>query len=130
MSSFMKWNVQSTIRCKSGLVPSRMSAYFGISKLILYFPYCFHVPCTIPFTVYFCTVISMFRFFCYWFKPFNFVFSKDIPLVSWSNVQAVTAENKKQHTWSNIRYIRFQNCYFFSLKFILKEVLLKCTQTY
>ena len=52
---------------------------YVISKLILYFPYNFHVPCILLFTVYFhvpCTVrftvycnnvIPIFLFLCYWF---------------------------------------------------------------
>ena len=57
-------------------------------------------------------------------KRFNFVFIKDLPAVSQSNVQAVTAENEEQHTLSNIIYIKFNNCCSFSWRPILKEVLL------
>ena len=63
MSIFTIWNVQSAVTCESGRVPSCKSVYFGISKLILCFPYCFHVPCTVLFTVYFHTAISIFSFF-------------------------------------------------------------------
>ena len=49
--------------------------------------------------------------------------------MSQSNVQAVTAENEEHYTSSNVIYIKFQNCCFFSLISILKEVLLKRTQT-
>ena len=78
MSSFTIWNVQSAVTCESGRVPSRKSVYFDISKLILYFPdnfhvpcillftTYFHVPCNVHFTVYFHIVISMFLFLCYW----------------------------------------------------------------
>ena len=62
-------------------------------------------------------------------KRFKFVFIKDVPSVSQSNVQAVTVENEEQHTLSNIISINLQDCYFFSLRSTLKEVLLKCKQT-
>ena len=62
-------------------------------------------------------------------KRFNFVFIKVLPLVSQTNAQAVTAENEEQYTLSNIIYIKFQTCCLFSLSSILREVLLKCTQT-
>ena len=39
-------------RVPSGRVPLRKVVYFCISKLILYFPYCFQVPGTVLFTVY------------------------------------------------------------------------------
>ena len=60
-------------------------------------------------------------------KQFNFPFTitKDLPSVSQSNEPAVTAENEKQYIFSNITYIKFQYCLFFSLRSILKEVLLK-----
>ena len=61
-------------------------------------------------------------------KRFNFAFIKDLPSVSQSNVQAVTAETEVQYTLSNIIYFKFQNCCFFSFRSILKEVLLRCTQ--
>ena len=57
------------------------------------------------------------------------LFIKDLPSVSQSNVQAVTAETEVQYTLSNIIYFKFQNCCFFSFRSILKEVLLRCTQT-
>ena len=79
ISSFTIWNVQSAVSCQSGQLPSRKSVYFGISKRILYFPYnfhvpctllftvyLFHVPCTVHFTMYFHTIISIFLFLCYW----------------------------------------------------------------
>ena len=62
-------------------------------------------------------------------KRFNFVFIKVLPSVSQTNAQAVTAENEEQYTLSNIIYIKFLTCCLFSLSSILKEVLLKCTQT-
>ena len=123
MSPFRIWNVQSAVTSKSGRVPSRKSVFFffGISKHMLYFPYCFHVPETVVFTVYFQTVLPCFAFSvidCTWkqtllIKRFNFVFIKDLPSVSQSNVQAVTAKNEEQPTLSNIIYNKFQNCSFF-----------------
>ena len=98
-------NVQSAVTCESERVPSSKAVYFGISKLVLYFPYnfhapCillftvyFHVPCTVHFSVYFHTVMSMFVFICYAVKRFHFVFIKDLTSVSHSNERAVTAEN-------------------------------------
>ena len=87
------------------------------------------------FTVYFHTVIYMFLFFfvidhtqkqTMLIKWFNFLFIKDLPSVSQSNEQAVTTDNGEQYILSNITYTNFQNCYFFSFRSILKEVLLKC----
>ena len=49
-------------------------------------------------------------------KRNHFVFTRDLPSVSQSNVQAVMAENEEQHTLSNIIYTKFQNgWYFFQL---------------
>ena len=107
-------NAQSAATCESGRVPSHKSVYFGISKLILYFSYCFHVPFTvlstvyfhIPsavlFTVYFHTLISVFCFFVIdctrkqtlLIRQFNFVYLKDLPSICQSNVQGLTAENR------------------------------------
>ena len=68
----------------------------------------FHVPCTVLFTVYFHTVIFVFRTSIYTvfvidrtrkqtllIKWFNFVFTKDLPSISQSNVQAVKVEKKE-----------------------------------
>ena len=119
-------------KCRTGRVSSRNSAYFGISKLIFYFPYCFHLPCAILFTVYFyvpCTVLFTVHFntinICFplfvidctqkqklLIERFKFVFIKDLPSVSQSNEQAVTVKNKEHFTLSNITYIKFQNCCF------------------
>ena len=46
-------------------------------------------------------------------KQFNFVLTKDLPSISQSNVQAVTAKNEEQYTLNNMIYIKLQNCYFF-----------------
>ena len=67
------------------------------------------------FTVYFHTVISVFHTIIYavfdidrtqkqtlLIKLFDFVFTKDLPSISQSNVQAVKAEKEEQYTLSNI----------------------------
>lgn len=41
-------------------------------------------------------------------KQFNFVFIKDTPSVSQSNVQPVTVENEMHYNLNNIIYITFQ----------------------
>ena len=43
-------------------------------------------------------------------KRFNFVFTKDLPSISQSNVQAATAKNEEQYTLNNMIYIKLQNC--------------------
>ena len=53
-------------------------------------------------------------------KQFGFVFMKDLPSVSQLKVRAVTAENKEQHTLSNIIYNKFQN-YYFSFELYFEE---------
>ena len=59
-------NIKNAVTCECGReVPSRKSVYFGVSKLILYFPYFFHVRCTVLFTMYFHTVLPMFYLLCY-----------------------------------------------------------------
>ena len=86
----------------------------------------FHVPCTVLFTVYFHTVISVFCTSVYavfvidrtrkqtlLIKWFNFVFTKDLPSISQSNVQAVKAEKEEQYTFSKMIYIKLPNCCFF-----------------
>ena len=86
----------------------------------------FHVPCTVLFTEYFHTVISLFLTSIYavfvidrtgkqtmLIKLFDFFLTKDEPSISQSNVQAVKAENEEQYTLSNMIYIKFPNCCFF-----------------
>ena len=76
--------------------------------------------------MYFHTVISVFRTSIYavfvidrtrkqtlLIKLFDFVFTKDLPSISQSNVQAVKAEKEEQYTLSNMIYIKLQNCCFF-----------------
>ena len=69
----------------------------------------FHVPFTVLFTVYFHAVTSVFHTSIVYAalvidctrkqtlltKWFNFVFTKDLPLISQSNVQAVKAEKEE-----------------------------------
>ena len=89
----------------------------------------FHVPCTLLFTVYFHTVISVFRTSIYavfvidrtrkqtlLIQLFDFAFTKGPPSISQSNVQAVKAEKEKQYTLSNMIYIKVPNCCLFFLK--------------
>ena len=105
---------KSSMMCESGRVTSRKSVYFGISKLILYFPdnfhvpciflftVYFHVPCTVHFTVYFRTVISMFLFLCYWLHSNAKAVNKTIQLCFYQRFtigqsfkrRALTAENE------------------------------------
>ena len=143
------WNVKSAVTCESEWLPSRKSLYFGISKLILYFPYYFHVPCTMLFMYhvllctwmyhlpYFSLCTFTLQFPCFAFfvidrtrkqtlliKRFNFVFIKDLPSISQSNEKVVKAENGEQYSLSNVICIKLQNCCFFSLRCILEEVLL------
>ena len=131
MSSFTIWNVQSVVLCESGRVPSRKSVYFGISKLILYFPYnfhvtCillftvyFHVPCTVHFTVYFRTVISMFFFLFYWSHSKanavnQMILIKTLFLSKICHRSVIqTNELQRLRMNSNIKYSKFQKCYFF-----------------
>ena len=58
-------------------------------------------------------------------KWFNFGITKDLLLISQSNVQPVKAEKEEWYTLSNIIYIKLQNYCFFSLRSTLK--LLKYT---
>ena len=47
-------------------------------------------------------------------KLFDFVFTKDLPSISQSNIQAVKAEKEEQYTLSNMIYIKLPNiCFFF-----------------
>ena len=132
MSSLPVWNVHSTVSCKSGRVPSRKSVYFGISKLILYFPDNFHVPCTwlftvyvhvpctVHFTVYFHSLISTFLFFCYWSHSKASAVNQTIHLCFY---QRFTISQSFKRTSCNgwkwiatLTYNKFQNWHFFSLR--------------
>ena len=56
-------------------------------------------------------------------KLFDFVFTKDLPSISQSNIQAAKAEKKEQYTLSNMIYIKLPNicfCFFFEVRYILK----------
>ena len=99
---------------------------------VLQFPLCTFMQNVLYFSLCTFTLLFLFGFLCYWsqtllIKWFNFVFIIDPPSVSLSNVQAITAEIEEQHTLSNIIHIKFRNGCFFSLRSILKEVLLICT---
>ena len=78
--------------------------------------------------MYFHTVISVFRTSIYavsvigrtrkqmlLIKLFDFVFTKGLPSISQSNVQAVKAEKEEQNTSSNMICIKLPNCYLFFL---------------
>ena len=43
-------------------------------------------------------------------KRFNFAFTKDLPSIILSNVQAARAKNEEQYTLSNMIDIKLQNC--------------------
>ena len=116
MSCFTIWTVQSTVTCESGWAPSRKSVYFGIHKLIFYFPYfmyhvlhfslCFHIVISVFCTsIYAVFVIDRTRKQTLLIKWFNIVFTKDLPSISLSNIQAVKAEKEERYTLSNMIYI-------------------------
>ena len=99
---------------------------FGISKLICIF----HISCTVLFNVYFHTVISVFHTSIYaafvidctrkqtlLIKLFDFVFTKDLPSISQSNVETVKVEKEEQYILSNMIYIKIPNCCFFFFDF-------------
>ena len=115
-------NLKSTRTYKwRQVVLSRKPVYSGISKLILYFPYSFHILCTILSTVYFHTVLSLlFTFLFYWshlkvgtVPSSNSSFFCKTSTIGQLNVSLETAENEEQYTLSNMLYISFQNYYLF-----------------
>ena len=76
--------------------------------------------------MYFYTVISVFRTSIYvvfvidrtqkqqlLIKLFDFVFTKDLPSISQSNVRAAKAEKEEYYTLSNMIYIKLPKCCFF-----------------
>ena len=64
---FTKWNLKSAISYKCGRVVLFLTqVYFSITKLILLFSYCSHVPCIIISKVYYYIVLSMFPFLFNW----------------------------------------------------------------
>ena len=116
MLSFMTQNFISGATCECGRVlRSHKSVYFGINKYILYFPYCFYVPCT------FHWVLSHFTFHvslssllitlkskrCEW--NFSALFYKRLA-IGQSNVQAILTKIEEPDTLSNILNIIFQTC--------------------
>ena len=128
MLSVTVWNVQSAVTCESGQIPSLKSDYFCMSKSILYFSYCFPVPCTVLFNVYFhvacialstvyChAVISMFHFLCYWSQSKSNAVNQTIQLGFHSvKLQTVTAKNKEQLPWVKQCTLNFEIVAFFLL---------------
>ena len=88
-----------------------------VFSILLYITYC-----TLPY-IFSCTmydVVDRTRNQMLLIKQFGFVFMKDLPSVSQLKVRAVTAENKEQHTLSNIIYNKFQN-YYFSFELYFEE---------
>ena len=82
--------------------------------------------------MYFHTVIFVFRTSIYavfvidrtrkqtlLMKWVHFVFTKDLPSISQSNVQAAKAEKEEQYALSNMIYIKLPNCccFFFEVYF-------------
>ena len=124
MSLFIIWIVQSAVTCESGRAPSCKSLYFGISKRILYFPYYFHVPCTVLFTVYFYTAISTFRFLCYWSHSNANTVNQTIQTYKLQRLKM-----KNNIPWVIWYTLNYKITAFLYLRSILKEVLLNYTQT-
>ena len=99
------YNINCSKSSNVWTAPSHKSVYFGISKLILYFPYFMYHILSVLFTAYFHSAISVFCASIYAFfvidptrkqmlliKWFNYAFTKDLPSISQSNVQAVKSE--------------------------------------
>ena len=94
---------------------------------VLYKPVCTFMYHVLYFTL--CTLTLRFQFFALFVTDhtrkqnllINFVFIEDLPSVSQSNVQTVAAKNEEQYTLSNIIYIQFQNCWFFSFGVYFEE---------
>ena len=99
--------------------------------------HCFHVPCTLPFTVYFHNVISVLRTSIYvvivtdctrkqtlLIKLFYVAFTKDLPSISQSNEQTVISEKEEQYTLSNMIFIKLPNScfYFFEVYFEARKM--------
>ena len=76
MSFFTIWAVQSAVTRESLQALSRKSVYFVISKLISHFPYFMT-------TVYFCTVISVFRTSIYAVYYAVYAVFKQTLLIKW-----------------------------------------------
>ena len=83
---------------------------------VLYFSLCAF---TLQFLCFAFFVIDRTRKQTLLIKRFNFVFTKDLPSISQSNVQAATAKNEEQYTLSNMIYIKLKNCcvFFFEVYF-------------
>ena len=133
MMFFVISNLKSTKTYESRRVLlSRKTIYSCISKLILQFPYSFHILSTILSIVNFHTVLSMFSllFYCSHLKA-GTVYSSNLSLfrkrsiISQLNVRAATAENEEQDIYSNIIYIGFQDLYSFFEVFFDQQLFLK-----
>ena len=66
--------------------------------------------CTIIYVVF---IIDRTRKQTLLIKWVNFVFTKDLPSLSQSNIQAVKAEKEEWYTLSSMIYIKLKNCCFF-----------------
>ena len=91
------------------VVLSGKPLYSGISKLILQFPYSFHIPYTILSTVYFHTVLSIFSFLFYWshlkvgaFPTSNSSLFRKSFTIGQLNVQDAAAKNEERYILSNL----------------------------
>ena len=82
---------------------------FGISKLILSFPYSFYIHCTILSTLYIRFNVSI----SFFIVCTRMRLIKPFIVTDWSTLQrqVVTAENEGQHNLANVAYNKFQNHY-------------------
>ena len=74
---------------------------------VLYFSLCTF---TLQFPCFAFFVIDRTRKQALLIKRFSFLFTKDLPSISQSNVQAATAKTEEQYTLSNMIYVKLQNC--------------------
>ena len=82
---FTKWNLKSAISYKCGRVVLFLTqVYFSITKLILLFSYCSHVPCIIISKVYYYIVLSMFPFVFNWSQSKASAVNQMSPSLFWS----------------------------------------------
>ena len=137
MSFFMIWIWTSTIKQVS--LFWHQQTFLALLSCTVYCTFRFLLSCIpspVLFKVYFHTVISMFCFLCYWshlkptllIKRFNFAFIKRSTIDHSVKRTSCNSWKWRAICLSNIIYIKLQNFYFFSLRSILKEVLLKGTQ--
>ena len=82
---FTKWNLKSAISYKCGRVVLFLTqVYFSITKLILLFSYCSHVPCMIISKEYYYIVLSMFPFVFKWSQWKASAVNQMSPSLFWS----------------------------------------------